>query len=269
MNVYRPRPGFTLVELLVVIGIIALLIGILLPTLGRARESARKVVCLSNLRQGHTTLIGYANDHRYQVPLGYTNGWKQFNYVVSRNREGFPAASPATGKAGPRWLGQLWVAGFVPSPEAWYCPEERDEQIRFNTASNRWPPGDPSSFRTRFGYGTRPLIDWPEPAGPDANPDTDMPDVAMPKLQRHNNDVVLADLFHKPTQVAERHGDGINAVWGHGGAQFIDVAILEAVEVDGQRWLDVDPDDFSNTYNDLFLSDLERLEEVWPSLDEQ
>src|SRR4051812_36211783 len=63
--------GFTLVELLVVIGIIAVLISVLLPTLSRARESARRTQCLSNLRQIAVLLNMYANVNQQQVPIGY------------------------------------------------------------------------------------------------------------------------------------------------------------------------------------------------------
>jgi len=69
----RSSKGFTLVELLVVIGIIALLISILLPSLNRARETANRVKCASNLRQVGQGLLLYANDNKGAYPRGVYN----------------------------------------------------------------------------------------------------------------------------------------------------------------------------------------------------
>ena len=64
----RRRNGFTLVELLVVIGIIALLIAILMPALGRAREQANWVKCLSNMRQLGQSFMMYCNNNKGRFP---------------------------------------------------------------------------------------------------------------------------------------------------------------------------------------------------------
>jgi prepilin-type N-terminal cleavage/methylation domain-containing protein/prepilin-type processing-associated H-X9-DG protein len=64
----RAHAAFTLIELLVVIGIIAVLIGILLPALRRAREAARQVACMSNMRQLSNAALMFANEHKGYVP---------------------------------------------------------------------------------------------------------------------------------------------------------------------------------------------------------
>ncbi|MCY2955272.1 MAG: type II secretion system protein [Planctomycetota bacterium] len=65
----KKHKAFTLVELLVVIGIIAVLIAILLPALSRVKRQSYRVACASNMRQVGIALLGYANDYRGALPL--------------------------------------------------------------------------------------------------------------------------------------------------------------------------------------------------------
>lgn len=97
--------GFTLVELLVVIGIIALLISILLPALSKARESANQLKCLANLKQLGMAMRMYADNNRGRFPYGasktnaYTEDWIWWQTIpVPPPAQPAPPAQPIPGR---------------------------------------------------------------------------------------------------------------------------------------------------------------------------
>jgi prepilin-type N-terminal cleavage/methylation domain-containing protein len=89
------RAGFTLVELLVVIGIIAVLIALLLPVLSKARGSAHRVSCLSNLRQITMAFHLYAGDNKQRLPDPATanQSWESLLRPYLTTREAYRCQS--------------------------------------------------------------------------------------------------------------------------------------------------------------------------------
>jgi prepilin-type N-terminal cleavage/methylation domain-containing protein/prepilin-type processing-associated H-X9-DG protein len=137
----RRRGAFTLVELLVVIGIIALLIAILLPALSKAREQSKKTACLSNLRSLGQAMYLYANAHRDRLPNDNPPGkWKDYN--------------------GANRIMVVFARDYVHTPGVFLCPSDSSP-----------PPGDivtadpflPDSARVSYEFY---FLFWPPELGP-------------------------------------------------------------------------------------------------------
>ena len=163
----RRRPAFTLVELLVVIGIIAVLIGILLPSLNRAREQAKTAQCLSNLRQIGQAFQMYATDYQgYVVPAMIRKlpsggrgeeSWATLlsvrNYIKGANQIDYvPGGSPPGENA--------WDSYGTSGNSVFRCPSASEKVFVFGQ-DDTTPFNGKTDERNSFGWRRQSLLYYP------------------------------------------------------------------------------------------------------------
>jgi prepilin-type processing-associated H-X9-DG protein/prepilin-type N-terminal cleavage/methylation domain-containing protein len=144
----RTLSAFTLIELLVVIAIIALLVGILLPSLAAARESARTVKCSASARSAAQGVYTYnaTNKETYPAHYLYANSPAGYDWDIADQDESNPAA--ANGYI--HWSGSLFDTGnsTAVSTDAFTCPSisSKGGAPRANPGANAadWEPGQTS-----------------------------------------------------------------------------------------------------------------------------
>lgn len=139
------RDAFTLVDTLVSILVIAVLIGLLLPSLRGAQETARRVACSSNVRQIGIGLAMYADQERgvlpgsvYLRPGAFGPRTAPVNEMMTLR-----VAPGSQGLFGQAWdgLGFLYSKEFLPAPRLYYCPSHRGENP-YSKYASLWPGED-------------------------------------------------------------------------------------------------------------------------------
>jgi prepilin-type N-terminal cleavage/methylation domain-containing protein/prepilin-type processing-associated H-X9-DG protein len=235
--------GFTLVELLVVIGIIAVLVSLLLPTLGKAREAAGRTKCLANLRSIGQMVSMYANMYGDQIPVGFSGpatGQKIFqnNYYLSRQ-----STDPVPGtKVRYTGLGLLFQAGLLREGiggegTAFYCPAFQDANHQYDVPTNPWPPSEGtcrSSFSSRSSDPTseKPVgrrgVMWATSGihGP-MNEVSSVEPTKMMRLTRMKSRAIVSDIISSPTRIPIAHRKGVNVLYADGSAKWVDKSAIE------------------------------------------
>ena len=265
----RNRRAFSLVELLVVIGIITLIAGMLLPALLRSRRAAQATLCLSNLRQlGHFYYL-YADANHDLIPLGtsgelplypdYYTTWDNFVW-----RDGAPSSA-----GGPFLLCKLIMPG---SAKIFYCPTEAREAYQWEMFEHSFERavnggvsgGEKVSILT--SYAVRPVQStWiAEPAT-----QTVHYPYPMPKLVKQKHYALMAEYPQgRPFNHGENAAPYVHALFADGSVKAVPLkAFSEALT---QYFLRAPPapPGMTKPSNDMAFDTVnEQADTIWQNMD--
>ena len=216
----RRRSAFTLVELLVVIGIIAVLIAMLLPALQKAREHAVLVNCASNMRQIGLASLTYAQNNRDFLPIP-GQFWDGNDPKKGRHRIASPFYTYQVKSAGAPYevervvqLGLLFATKFMQSAEGCYCPGGLDDpSFGYNWFKKPWPQDQATEYRSSYSYNpyynnNSPIENYHN-SGSTAFGQTS----AYPRVSKFPKTKLLAvDLIDTPQNITHK-GRGVKPAW--------------------------------------------------------
>ena len=209
------RRAFTLIELLVVISIIALLIALLLPALGAAKESAQRAQCASNLRQQGTAVLAFATDRGGDLPYVNSDNGGSNNLTANHWSRWFRQ----NGSPGRIWnLGFVWDGGYMETGEVFFCPSQDHELFSWSSYSSTFPDGPagfPFNSGLRIAYYHNPMT----VSVTDRDRRYENVDEFIP-----GKTLLGADLIEQLTAPYDpytiAHEKGWNVMWGDGSVRF-------------------------------------------------